>query len=125
MEFASIPMHRSMTPAARPASAIPSPAQPIPHPSAKPRLSSPPPAPKMSRSTSSRSDEKEKEKQRHAQRVQLMERWIPSVDAASTSPPTGPPTKWPPHFATGHGAAQHASFVPPPRYKTPFSVHSP
>ncbi|KAI0731699.1 hypothetical protein C8Q72DRAFT_874699 [Fomitopsis betulina] len=119
----AIPMHRSMTPAARPASAIPSHAQPIPH-SAKPRLSSPPPAIKMSRSTSSSSDEKEKEKQRHAQRVQLMERWIPTVDAASTSPPTGPPTKWP-QFMTSHGSAQHASFVPPARYKTPFSARSP
>ncbi|KAH9923527.1 uncharacterized protein B0H18DRAFT_955842 [Fomitopsis serialis] len=118
----AIPMHRSMTPAVRPASAIPS-AHPIPHPSAKLRLSSPPPAPKMSRSTSSSSDEKEKEKQRHAQRVQLMERWIPSMDAASTSPPTGPPTKWP-HFPATQGHAPHASLVPPPRYKTPFSVHS-
>ncbi|KAH9828799.1 uncharacterized protein C8Q71DRAFT_728463 [Rhodofomes roseus] len=119
----AIPMHRSMTPAARPASAIPAPAsaQPIPHLSAKSRLSSPPPALKMSRSTSSSSDEKEKEKQRHAQRVQLMERWIPSMDPASSSPPTGPPTKWPHHQAS----QSHASFVPPPRFKTPFSVHSP
>ncbi|KZT70631.1 hypothetical protein DAEQUDRAFT_725170 [Daedalea quercina L-15889] len=128
----TIPMHRAMTPAARPASAIPAPApasaHPIPHAPAKARRASPPPPAatpqKMSRSASASSDEKEKEKQRHAQRVQLMERWIPSVDAASTSPPTGPPTKWPAHLghAPPHG---HASLVPPPRYKTPFSAHSP
>ncbi|KAI0916247.1 hypothetical protein AcW1_009924 [Taiwanofungus camphoratus] len=131
----TIPSHRSMTPAARPASAIPTPShgpQPgvevsrtyIPH--RQQRVSSPPPPLKMTRSTSSGSDEKEKEKQREKdrQRVQLIQRWLPNLDSDDASVhPTG-------KFLSPLGAATTTSAttlasMPPPRFKTPLSVHSP
>jgi len=129
------PSHRSMTPAARPASAIPTPTfgslsgadTPRPIPTKQQRLSSPSPPPKMTRSTSSSSDEKEKEKQREKdrQRHQLIQRWIPSLDAAS-SPPSGRLDKFFAQSAMNNTSSTTANAsIPPPRYKTPLSVRSP
>lgn len=86
-------------------------------------MSSTPTPTKMSRSTS---DEKEKlrvddkQREKDARRVQLIQRWIPSVDALSRSPPTGRPEKFDSSYPTSR---PHA--MPPPRYKTPLSHASP
>ncbi|KAI0746742.1 hypothetical protein C8Q80DRAFT_1121487 [Daedaleopsis nitida] len=85
---------------------------------------------KMSRSSSS-SDEKErlrvddKQREKDERRVQLIQRWIPSVDAMSRSPPTGRPERF--DSSTPSAASRpHASMVPPIlRYKTPLSNASP
>ena len=87
---------------------------------------------KMSRSSSS-SDEKEKEKQRveakqrekDEKRVQLIQRWIPSADALSRSPPTGRPEKFDSLPYSSTASRLHASMMPPLRYKTPLSNASP
>ncbi|KAH9950749.1 hypothetical protein B0H21DRAFT_686066 [Amylocystis lapponica] len=114
------PLQRSFTPSIR--SATPS-STAIPHKAS--RLSSPPPPPKMTRSGSSSSDEKEKEKQREKdeRRVQLIQRWIPSIDASQ-----GPLSGKPDGFHSHAGAALNSSIAasaPPPRYRTPLSTHSP
>ncbi|CCM02688.1 uncharacterized protein FIBRA_04794 [Fibroporia radiculosa] len=134
----TVPGYRTMTPAARPASAIPSSThvsstggeagRHIPTSSSRqPRVSSPPLPPKMSRTTSSGSDEKEKEKQREKdrQRVQLIQRWIPSLDAAG-SPPSGRPGGFHSMYsASSTTTTTTASMPPPARYKTPLSANSP
>ncbi|OBZ77501.1 hypothetical protein A0H81_01972 [Grifola frondosa] len=89
----------------------------------KPRRLSTPSPPKMIRSGSS-SDEKEKEKLRDARRVQLIQRWIPSVDAAR-SPPTGKSDKFESSIPVSSAAASARLASMPPRYKTPVSAHSP
>lgn len=140
------PSVRSHTPAApllRSESARPS----TPHKTRSTSISSPaPPLPsKMMRSTSneSSSDEillgkKDREKSmsdKDAQRVQLIQRWLPSSE--STSPPTGR-FGWPPSMQAGitrpmsttgtSARARTTSTAPPPtRFRTPgpVSAHSP
>ncbi|KZT03699.1 uncharacterized protein LAESUDRAFT_728996 [Laetiporus sulphureus 93-53] len=85
----TIPGYRSMAPATRPASAIPTHTRTLSsgtqavHRIPSRQLSSLPP--KMTRSTSAGSDENEKEKQRErdARRLQLMQFWYPAGNAAS------------------------------------------
>lgn len=126
----TISMHagqRSMTPSVRSGTPIVSGAD-IARPATippKPRrmsISSTPTPTKMSRSSSS-SDEKEKlrvddrQREKDARRIQLIQRWIPSADALSRSPPTGRPETFIP---VSSGAPR-----PPMRYKTPLSNASP
>ncbi|KAH9849390.1 hypothetical protein C2E23DRAFT_389653 [Lenzites betulinus] len=126
--------HRSMTPSVRSGTPLVSGADiarpaTIPPKSRRMSMSTPTPT-KMNRSSSS-SDEKEKERQRsddtlrekNERRVQLIQRWIPSTDAFSRSPPTGRPEKFESALASA-GRAVHPSMVPS-RYKTPLSTHSP
>ncbi|TBU45426.1 hypothetical protein BD309DRAFT_860138 [Dichomitus squalens] len=121
---------RSMTPSVRSGTPLVSGADiarpaTIPPKTRRMSMSSTPTPSKMSRSTSS-SDEKEKEKRRivddrekDERRVPVIQRWIPSADALSRSPPTGRPEK----FESG----LHSTLTRPPimRYKTPLSNASP
>ncbi|KAM5537061.1 hypothetical protein V8D89_009207 [Ganoderma adspersum] len=115
---------RSMTPSIRSGTPLVSGADiarpaTIPPKTRRMSVSSTPTPSKMSRSTSS-SDEKEKEKDRQRERdakhIQFIQRWIPSADALSRSPPTG-------RFES----AMYSSPNRPPimRYKTPLSNASP
>ncbi|KAI0635135.1 hypothetical protein C8Q77DRAFT_1055030 [Trametes polyzona] len=127
--------HRSMTPSVRsgtPAVSGADIARPATIPPKTRRMSVSTPTPtKMTRSSSS-SDEKEKERQRSddrqrekdEKRVQLIQRWIPSTDAFSRSPPTGRPEKFESALASATTRPLHPSMVPS-RYKTPLSTHSP
>ncbi|KAI9063668.1 hypothetical protein FKP32DRAFT_693419 [Trametes sanguinea] len=128
--------HRSMTPSVRsgtPAVSGADIARPATIPPKPRRMSMSTPTPtKMTRSSFS-SDEKEKERQRSddkqrekdERRVQLIQRWIPSIDALSRSPPTGRPEKFESSLSTpAVSRAMHPSMVPS-RYKTPLSTHSP
>ncbi|KAI0325124.1 hypothetical protein GY45DRAFT_1261469 [Cubamyces sp. BRFM 1775] len=128
--------HRSMTPSVRsgtPAVSGADIARPATIPPKPRRMSMSTPTPtKMTRSSSS-SDEKEKERQRgddkqrekDERRVQLIQRWIPSIDAMSRSPPTGRPEKFEPSLPHSNASRTlHPSMVPS-RYKTPLSTHSP
>ncbi|KAI0646283.1 hypothetical protein C8Q79DRAFT_1000659 [Trametes meyenii] len=124
--------HRSMTPSVRSGTPLVSGAD-IARPSTippKPRrmsMSTPTPT-KMTRSSSS-SDEKEKERlraddkarEKDERRHQLIQRWLPSADAISRSPPTGRPEKF---ESLLNSRSPHPSMVPS-RYKTPLSTHSP
>ncbi|KAL1944046.1 hypothetical protein VTO73DRAFT_3864 [Trametes versicolor] len=127
--------HRSMTPSVRSGTPLVSGAdiaRPATIPPKPRRMSMSTPTPtKMMRSSSS-SDEKEKERQRaddkqrekDERRVQLIQRWIPSTDAFSRSPPTGRPEKFESALASATSRSVHPSMVPS-RYKTPLSTHSP
>ncbi|RDX54465.1 hypothetical protein OH76DRAFT_1341074 [Lentinus brumalis] len=124
---------RSMTPSVRSGTPAVSGAD-IARPSTippKPRrmsISTTPTPTKMSRSSSS-SDEKEKlrvddkQREKDARRVQLIQRWMPSMDAMARSPPTGRPERFEPSRPTSAASRPHA--MPPPRYKTPLSHASP
>ncbi|KAI0360707.1 hypothetical protein OH77DRAFT_1392572 [Trametes cingulata] len=127
---------RSMTPSVRsgtPAVSGADIARPATIPPKPRRMSMSTPTPtKMTRSSSS-SDEKEKERQRgddkqrekDERRVQLIQRWIPSIDAISRSPPTGRPEKFDTSLSSSAASRPvHPSMVPS-RYKTPLSTHSP
>ncbi|KAI0826652.1 hypothetical protein BC628DRAFT_1320181 [Trametes gibbosa] len=130
----NVSAHRSMTPSVRSGTPVVSGAdiaRPATIPPKTRRMSMSTPTPtKMNRSSSS-SDEKEKERQRFddkqrekdERRVQLIQRWIPSTDAFSRSPPTGRPEKFESALASA-ARAVHPSMVPS-RYKTPLSTHSP
>ena len=126
---------RSMTPSVRAGTPLVSGADiarpaTIPPKTRRMSMSSTPTPTKMSRSSSS-SDEKEKEKQRFEanqrekdeRRVQLIQRWIPSADALSRSPPTGRPDKF--ESTIPHSSRHYASPMPPLRYKTPMPNASP
>ncbi|PCH38940.1 hypothetical protein WOLCODRAFT_141014 [Wolfiporia cocos MD-104 SS10] len=127
----TVPSHRSMTPAARPASAIPTPKNTSSagsdarhHIPLRQSLSSPTPsAPKMTRSSSSSSDEQEKERDR--QRHQLIERWIPTIDPAKSSPPASKLERYHMAFAAARTTSSTPVTLPPTRYKTPVSARSP
>lgn len=147
-------LHRSTTPAVRShtstaasimrsESARPS----TPHKPRRLSMSSNLTPPKVIRSTSNESSsdeiqtqkerEREKQKEKDAKRVQLIQRWIPSLE--STSPPTGRygyyPGVAPPsplsasasrsRTVSSAAAAAAAPLAPPFRYKTPLSANSP
>ena len=119
---------RSMTPSVRSGTPLVSGADiarpaTIPPKTRRMSMSSTPTPTKMARSSS---DEKEKEKRRivddrekDERRIPVIQRWIPSADALSRSPPTGRPEK----FESG----LHSTPMRPPimRYKTPLSNASP
>ena len=126
---------RSMTPSVRSGTPVVSGAD-IARPSTippKPRrmsMSSTPTPTKMSRSSSSW-DEKErmrvddKQREKDERRVQLIQRWIPSVDALSRSPPTGRPDKFESSIPISSTAAPRPQMPHILRYKTPLSNASP
>ncbi|KAI0777658.1 hypothetical protein BD413DRAFT_466872 [Trametes elegans] len=126
--------HRSMTPSVRsgtPAVSGADIARPATIPPKLRRMSMSTPTPTKMTRTSSSSDEKEKERlrvddkqrEKDERRVQLIQRWIPSIDALSRSPPTGGRLDGSRPASTAPRMV-HSSMVPS-RYKTPLSTHSP
>ncbi|OCH90211.1 hypothetical protein OBBRIDRAFT_812826 [Obba rivulosa] len=124
-----LPSHRSMTPSVRSGTpaisttrssgsdSVP-PVPPLPGKARRLSLSVPPPH-KMIRSGSS-SDEKEREKQEKYERhVQLIKRWMPSIEAQAAGTPDRAQSQTPARFRTTTPA------IPLSRTKTPFSAHSP
>ncbi len=141
------PSVRSHTPAAASLKRAESVRPSTPHKPRRLSISSSLTPPKVIRSMSNESSsdeilsqkerEQEKQKEKDAKRVQLIQRWIPSLE--STSPPTG--RSGIPYYhgsalsthsttATGRSRVVSAStaaipVAPPFRYKTPLSANSP
>lgn len=137
---AHVPSHRSVTPAVRtPAAPL---ADPMPRPATALRsrtfsMSSPTKMSRTGSNSSSSSDEKEKEKvkeqdrqrEKDARRVQLIQRWIPSINSDAQGQFAGKPDSLQSHIPLSYGAPPSRTMTPahapPLRYKTPLSVQSP
>lgn len=137
---AHIPSHRPITPAVRsgtPAASAADPSRPATALRSRTlSMSSPTKMIRTGSSSSSSADEKEKEKlkeqdkqrEKDARRVQLIQRWIPSIDSDAYGQFAGKPDNLHSHIPIPSVVPPSRTMTPahvPLRYKTPMSVHSP
>lgn len=138
---AHIPSHRPITPAVRSGTpAAPATDSSRTAPSMRSRtlsMSSPTKMIRTGSGSSSSSDEKEKERlkeqdkqrEKDARRVQLIQRWIPSINSGAHGQFTGKPDSLQSHIPIPSvippSRTMTPAHAPPLRYKTPLSVQSP
>lgn len=138
---AHVPSHRPITPAVRSGTPAVTSASDIARPPTALRsrtlsMSSPTKMIRTGSSSSASSDDKEKErlkeqdkkKEKDARRVQLIQRWIPSIDADAHGHFAGKPDNFHTHIPLPSAAPPSRTMTPahvPPRNKTPWSMQSP